>query len=144
MNSPVLSDARTLRGKVFDVSSASVLYDPSGGRGITLGGEKGWIIPDDHNARDGISIGYAGGIGPDNVEAIVEALHATGADKNGWIDMESGGAALAGHLNHSLPVLSIRGVSDHADGARSVGPEAQRVAARNAAVFAAALATHLV
>jgi adenosylhomocysteine nucleosidase len=60
--------------------------------------------------------------------------------------MESGGAALAGHLNHSLPVLSIRGISDHANGAKrsAARPVLQRVAATNAAIFAAALAVHLV
>ena len=62
------------------------------------------------------------------------------------VDMESGGAALAGHLNHSLPVLSIRGISDHANGAKrsAVRSGWPRVAARNAAAFAAALATHLI
>ncbi|GAA1036366.1 5'-methylthioadenosine/S-adenosylhomocysteine nucleosidase [Virgisporangium ochraceum] len=62
------------------------------------------------------------------------------------IDMESGGAALAGHLNHSLPVLSIRGISDHANGGKRSADRSgwQRVAARNAAEFAVALASHLV
>ncbi len=62
------------------------------------------------------------------------------------VDMESGGAALAGHLNHSLPVLSIRGVSDHANGTKRSTDRSgwQYAAARNAALFAAALATHLV
>lgn len=62
------------------------------------------------------------------------------------IDMESGGAALAGHLNHSLPVLSIRGVSDHANGEKRSSERSgwQVVAAKNAAAFAAMLAAHLV
>jgi adenosylhomocysteine nucleosidase len=61
------------------------------------------------------------------------------------VDMESGGAALAGHLNHSLPVLSIRGISDHANGAKQAAVDAgwQGVAAGNAAAFAAALAVQL-
>jgi 8-oxo-dGTP diphosphatase len=61
------------------------------------------------------------------------------------VDMESGGAALAGHLNHSLPVLSIRGVSDHANGAKRSADRSgwQTIAARNAAAFAATLAAHL-
>jgi adenosylhomocysteine nucleosidase len=62
------------------------------------------------------------------------------------IDMESGGAALAGHLNRALPVLSIRGISDYANGAKDSAVRSgwQGVAARHAAAFAATLATHLV
>jgi adenosylhomocysteine nucleosidase len=58
------------------------------------------------------------------------------------VDMESVGAACAGHLNASLPVLSIRGISDHADGSKEVSDRAgwQVEAASHAAAFALALA----
>lgn len=56
------------------------LYDCSGGRGA---------IPDNWPAppqRDDVEIGYAGGMGPDNVAEILQAIGASG---RGWIDMES-------------------------------------------------------
>ncbi|WP_204009310.1 5'-methylthioadenosine/S-adenosylhomocysteine nucleosidase [Virgisporangium aurantiacum] len=58
------------------------------------------------------------------------------------VDMESVGVACAGYLNSSLPVLSIRGISDLADGAKAVTEDAgwPAVAARNAAAFAVSLA----
>jgi nucleoside phosphorylase len=59
------------------------------------------------------------------------------------VDMESVGMACAGHLNRSLPVLSIRGISDRADGHKSHWERTGLpfVAAGNAAAFAVALAT---
>ncbi len=59
------------------------------------------------------------------------------------VDMESVGVACAGHLNGSFPVLSIRGISDLADGAKAATDRAgwQNVAAGNAAAFAVALVT---
>jgi nucleoside phosphorylase len=57
------------------------------------------------------------------------------------VDMESVGVACAGHLNGSFPVLSIRGISDLADGAKATAEGAgwQTVAAENAAAFAVSL-----
>ena len=57
------------------------------------------------------------------------------------VDMESVGVACAAHLNGSFPVLSIRGISDLADGAKATADCAgwQTVAAENAAAFAVAL-----
>src|SRR6266540_2595406 len=58
------------------------------------------------------------------------------------IEMESAGAARAGQLNRSLPTLTIRGISDRADGrkyaADAGGHQAQAMV--GAAAFAAALA----
>ncbi|GIJ47578.1 purine phosphorylase [Virgisporangium aliadipatigenens] len=56
------------------------------------------------------------------------------------IEMESAGAAKAGHL-YTAPILTVRGISDKADGAKHVADRAgwQEVAARNAAAFLAAL-----
>ena len=61
------------------------------------------------------------------------------------IDMESGGVYLAGHLNHRLPVLTVRGISDLADGAKSVMDSMgwQAVAAGNAAALGLAIAADL-
>lgn len=68
-----------------NIGRASVLFDASGGRGI--GSDGGW--PED--ARDvtgfDVPIGYAGGIGPDNVHDVLSAV---GKRKGMWIDMESG------------------------------------------------------
>jgi nucleoside phosphorylase/tetratricopeptide (TPR) repeat protein len=61
------------------------------------------------------------------------------------IEMESAGAASAGHLNRSHPVLTIRGISDTASGdkARTDAAGWQQVAAENGAAFAAALVAAL-
>ncbi|MFB9832003.1 5'-methylthioadenosine/S-adenosylhomocysteine nucleosidase family protein [Actinoallomurus acaciae] len=57
------------------------------------------------------------------------------------VEMESAGVAIAGHLNQSLPVLIVRGISDHADGSKGVTDKkgSQDTAARHAAAFAFAL-----
>ncbi|APU15443.1 MULTISPECIES: 5'-methylthioadenosine/S-adenosylhomocysteine nucleosidase [Actinoalloteichus] len=58
------------------------------------------------------------------------------------IEMESSGFAIAGHLSGSVPMVTIRSISDHADGTKELtdGRGSQRIAARNAAAFAVALA----
>ncbi|MET9299357.1 5'-methylthioadenosine/S-adenosylhomocysteine nucleosidase [Micromonospora aurantiaca] len=62
------------------------------------------------------------------------------------IEMEAAGVAQAGHLNRALPVVVVRGVSDHADGSKAAtdGQDWQRKAARHAAVYATALARELI
>lgn len=61
------------------------------------------------------------------------------------IEMEAAGVAQAGHLNNSLPVIVVRGISDRADGTKAVtdGASWQPRAAANAAAFAVALAAEL-
>jgi nucleoside phosphorylase len=61
------------------------------------------------------------------------------------VEMESAGFALAGHLNDHIPAITIRGISDHAGGAKDEtdGEGWQEIAARNAAAFAVALAADL-
>jgi phosphoribosylanthranilate isomerase len=58
---------------------ASILFDPSGGRGLE---PARWP-----RAPLGVRMGYAGGIGPDNV---LDVLAAIGPVEPTWIDMESG------------------------------------------------------
>ncbi|MEU7589751.1 5'-methylthioadenosine/S-adenosylhomocysteine nucleosidase [Micromonospora sp. NPDC049230] len=62
------------------------------------------------------------------------------------IEMEAAGVAQAGHLNRALPVVVVRGISDHADGTKTStdGHNWQPRAARHAAAFAVALAQELV
>lgn len=71
-------------------SSAEVLCDPSAGTGAAIGKEF-FRAPDTNRGRNGeaVRVGYAGGIGPENVEAVLTALrmHRVG---DTWIDMESG------------------------------------------------------
>ncbi|MCP2167117.1 5'-methylthioadenosine/S-adenosylhomocysteine nucleosidase [Goodfellowiella coeruleoviolacea] len=57
------------------------------------------------------------------------------------IEMESSGFAHAAHLSGNVPMMTIRAISDHADGTKSTSDRAgtQLLAARNAAAFAAAL-----
>ncbi|SDP40043.1 5'-methylthioadenosine/S-adenosylhomocysteine nucleosidase [Lentzea jiangxiensis] len=58
------------------------------------------------------------------------------------VEMESAGFALAAHLAGRIGTATVRGISDHADGTKSVtdGQGGQVRAARNAAAFAVALA----
>lgn len=57
-----------------------VLFDASGGRGIS---PTGWPEP-----LPGVSCGYAGGLGPDNLEAQLEAIATVAGDQSVWADME--------------------------------------------------------
>ncbi|MBU2665122.1 tetratricopeptide repeat protein [Actinoplanes bogorensis] len=61
------------------------------------------------------------------------------------IEMESAGVAHAAHLNDALPVLTVRGISDRADGHKHEADEHgwQPVAAANAAAFALAVIAEL-
>jgi adenosylhomocysteine nucleosidase len=61
------------------------------------------------------------------------------------IEMEAAGVAQAAHLNGSLPLAVIRGISDRADGSKVAADRtgSQRRAAVNAAAFAIALADAL-
>ena len=61
------------------------------------------------------------------------------------VEMESAGFALTGRLNDDVPALTVRGISDRADGAKDVAdePDWQAVAAGNAADFVRALAAEL-
>lgn len=88
-------DAADIRGAAEDVGSlvehgcSSILFDASGGRGISP--ERGWpTMP------DGVRMGYAGGIGPDNLDGVLEEIAeanepvSPGDTYDYWIDMESG------------------------------------------------------
>lgn len=58
---------------------ADILFDPSGGRGKEI-----TQFPD---ALQGVKLGFAGGINPDNIDTILNSI----PDNFGtWIDMESG------------------------------------------------------
>jgi len=61
------------------------------------------------------------------------------------IEMESAGVANAGHLNGAVPVLTIRAISDKADGTKDMTDSAgwQRTTAEHAAEFAVALCARL-
>ncbi|MCK2237401.1 MULTISPECIES: 5'-methylthioadenosine/S-adenosylhomocysteine nucleosidase [unclassified Crossiella] len=61
------------------------------------------------------------------------------------IEMEGSGFAHAAHLGDQVRAVSVRGISDHADGGKAAADRSggQRLAARNAAAFAIALITAL-
>ncbi len=59
---------------------ADVLFDPSGGRGLRR--QDRWP-----STPPGCRMGFAGGIGPDNVQGVLSEL---GRREGAWIDMESG------------------------------------------------------
>jgi hypothetical protein len=61
---------------------ADVLYDPSGGRGVETAE---WpTLP-----TSSVYMGYAGGIGPDNVDSVLNVLLSDRSRGDFWIDMES-------------------------------------------------------
>ncbi len=64
------------------IPGCSVLYDPSGGRGLSAAMPAKW-------PSTRVRLGFAGGITPDNVLAVLSRL-ATCAFRPAWIDMESG------------------------------------------------------
>ncbi|SMD20961.1 5'-methylthioadenosine/S-adenosylhomocysteine nucleosidase [Lentzea albidocapillata] len=72
---------------------------------------------------------------------VANALHRNYNDAVA-VEMESAGSALAAHLAGRVATATVRGISDHADGTKSVtdGQGGQRRAARNAAAFTVALA----
>jgi hypothetical protein len=81
----------SLRAAIDDarVSGAHVLYDPSGGEGKGPGTwpEMPALAPSEKNSID---FGFAGGIGPDNVEEVIrEVIARNAALSRIWIDMES-------------------------------------------------------
>jgi nucleoside phosphorylase len=61
------------------------------------------------------------------------------------VEMEAAGVAQASHLNDSLPMAVVRGISDPADATKAAADRAgwQRRAAANAAAFALTLAAEL-
>lgn len=61
------------------IPGSVVLFDPSGGRGISA-----TVLPP---TPPGCHLGFAGGIGPDNVLDVIKAI---GDREPYWIDMESG------------------------------------------------------
>jgi adenosylhomocysteine nucleosidase len=73
--------------------------------------------------------------------AVADALHHNYNDAVA-VEMESAGFAAAGHLAGRTATATVRGISDHADGSKSVTDRrgGQRLAARSAAAFAVALA----
>jgi hypothetical protein len=73
---------KRLGGAILDavtIGNATVLLDASGGRGVEA---TTWA-----RLSSAIRLGYAGGIGPGNVERV---LHELGPGPSCWIDMESG------------------------------------------------------
>lgn len=63
------------------VSNIYPLFDLSGGAGIV---PEAWPV-----ALDDVYCGYAGGLGPDNIEAELERIAVAAKGKTIWIDMET-------------------------------------------------------
>lgn len=93
---PTLSfilQARSTLQLAFSITTArqiggatSVLYDPSGGTGQAPERWPNFVwLP--YGTEGGV--GYAGGIGPANVESVLKTLHEPPDRGNFWIDMES-------------------------------------------------------
>lgn len=86
--------------------SLSTLWDPSGGRGVHM--DEPWPEPPRLQGKP-FPMGYAGGIGPDNVQDVLGDL----ADREEpyWIDMES----KVRDQNNSLDLAKVRRVLEQAD-----------------------------
>jgi len=63
-----------------------LLQDRSGGQGIA---ETSWSTPDEICRKAKTFIGYAGGLGPDNVGAALQSIVAASKGRRFWIDCES-------------------------------------------------------
>jgi phosphoribosylanthranilate isomerase len=76
-----IEEARAIRAAARDRigGSASLLFDPSGGRGITS------VVHPKGNPY--VSVGFAGGISAENVLEVLSAIGSR--DDEHWIDMES-------------------------------------------------------
>ncbi len=59
-----------------------ILYDGSGGHGIL---SEEWEIP-----AEGMDVGYAGGLNPDNLEEQLAKIEEVVGERHVWVDMESG------------------------------------------------------
>lgn len=82
----LLNVAREYRKALAEASRVSALWDPSGGRGIAT---KEWPV------ATGFSLGYAGGITPENVVQVLGEIERSMGpglynDLDFWIDLESG------------------------------------------------------
>ncbi len=58
-----------------------VLFDASGGRGLET---TNWLMPFERKTT-----GYAGGLGPEGIDASIDAIQAASGNTPVWIDMES-------------------------------------------------------
>lgn len=75
------------RGDVFPaVPGLHLLQDRSGGQGIA---ETSWSSPDAICIKAKPVIGYAGGLGPDNVEQALKSIRSASKGRRFWIDCES-------------------------------------------------------
>jgi hypothetical protein len=73
----------TLFQSLLGAPWAVPLFDSSGGAGVS---PPRWPAP-----YEGVYCGYAGGLGPDNLERQAAAIRAAGGDgETAWVDMESG------------------------------------------------------
>jgi adenosylhomocysteine nucleosidase len=150
-----------------DVVVATKVYDYQGGKDTEegfLARPRAWDAPHDlvqlarHVVRTGSWVAPAGGTGQPAVhfepvaagEVILDSRETPLAERlrrtyndAAAVDMESAGMSQAGHLNRRLPALTIRGISDMADGGKSVADANgwQHTAAANCAAFAVALVT---
>ena len=69
----------------------SVLFDASGGRGICPG-----VWPD---SADDVSCGFAGGLGPENVQEQLACIEKTAKNRQVWVDLETNVRAASGELD---------------------------------------------
>lgn len=83
-----------------DLGQISLLYDASGGKGLS---PKKWPKPPSANVR----FGFAGGIGPHNVEEVLGEIKKFVTLHDSWIDMETGARDAVGFsLERCREVLS--------------------------------------
>lgn len=69
--------------RMTHVDGFETVFDASGGRGVS---PQVWPNAREHHAR---RFGYAGGLGPDNIEEQLPRIAAAAGDGMFWVDMES-------------------------------------------------------
>lgn len=81
----VITQYKEVNAALADVlrehKSHAMLFDGSGGRGLS---PSAWHAP-----LHGIACGYAGGLGPDNLEVELLKIAAVAGDRSTWVDMEN-------------------------------------------------------
>ena len=77
----VIVQTRARPPRAPQARALGALFDRSGGRGVE--GIEAWERPLDGNGR----VGFAGGLGPHNIDHALERVQGWGADT--WLDMES-------------------------------------------------------
>jgi phosphoribosylanthranilate isomerase len=97
----------------FRAVPISMLQDQSGGKGLK---SSAWVEPSVLSRKAGSPIGYAGGLGPDNIAVELPKIIAAAKGQRFWIDCESSLRDENDWFDTSKAEAMIRGVHAAAPG----------------------------